>query len=124
MEEHNNLNDFELGWFIHLITDYLFFKECFSEEYLKSISYETFCKDLYEAYECLNDYITKKYQITIDDYKAYPSEYYPGKEYHKCILKKEEIDHFINEVSSIDIDKYIKLIKKEKKNISFPDNII
>ncbi len=119
MKEHNNLNDFELGWFIHLITDYLFFKECFREEYLKSISYETFYKDLYDAYECLNNYITEKYQITMDDYKAYPGEYYPGKEYHECILTKEEIDHFINEVSSIDIDKYIKLIKKEKKNISF-----
>lgn len=34
LEEHHHLNDFEVGWFYHLVTDYLFFEECFTEEYL------------------------------------------------------------------------------------------
>ena len=33
------LDDFELGWFLHLVTDYLFFDECFSKEYLLENSY-------------------------------------------------------------------------------------
>ena len=27
--EHESLSDFELGWFLHLVTDYLFFEKCF-----------------------------------------------------------------------------------------------
>ncbi len=117
LKEHKELNDFELGWFIHLATDYLFFEECFSEEYLLNNSYEDFCKDLYYAYDHLNLYLSKKYNITDTDYKNYPSEYYPGKPYEDCVLSKEKIDAFIIEVSSIDFDKYIKKIKEYQSNI-------
>lgn len=115
--EHKNLDDFELGWFLHLVTDYLFFEECFSEEYLLNNSYEDFCKDLYFAYNCLNLYLSEKYHITKNDYKDYPSEYYSGKPYEDCILPIEMIDSFIYTVASTDLDKYIKKIKKYKSNI-------
>lgn len=115
--EHNNLNDFELGWFLHLVTDYLFFEECFTEEYLLNNSYEKFCKDLYYAYEHLNLYLSREYHIIDKDYQAYPSEYYPGKEYKDCILPKEIIEKFIKRVSIIDLDKYIKKILKHQYNI-------
>lgn len=59
--EHDKLNDFEVGWFLHLITDYLFFEECFTTEYLLNNSYETFCKELYFAYDCLTNYLSEKY---------------------------------------------------------------
>lgn len=117
LNENKSLDAFKLGWFLHLVTDYLFFEECFSDKYLLENSYEKFCKDLYFAYDCLNEYISKKYQITNDDYKEYPSEYYPSKPYQDCILSKELIDSFINRVSSIDLDKYIILIKEKQKNI-------
>lgn len=118
LKEHENLDNFELGWFLHLITDYLFFKECFTEEYLLNNSYEDFCKDLYFAYEHLNLYLSEKYNIIEKDYKDYPSEYYPGKPYEDCILPKKMIDNFINRVSTIDLDKYIKKIKKYQGNIT------
>lgn len=111
------MDDFELGWFFHLVTDYLFFEECFTEEYLLNNSYKDFCKDLYFAYDHLNLYLSEKYHITEDDYKDYPSEYYPGKPYENCILTKDMIDAFIKEVSSIDLDKYIMKIKKFQSNI-------
>ena len=104
------MNDFELGWFLHLITDYLFFEECFTKDYLSKNSYEDFCKDLYFAYRCLNIYLSEKYNITKEDYKDYPSEYYPGKSYETCLLSKELIDKFINRVAVIDLDKNIKKI--------------
>ncbi len=99
------------------MTDYLFFEECFTREYLLSNSYEDFCKDLYFAYAHLNLYVSEKYNITENDYKAYPSEHYPGSPYVDCILSKERIDQFINRVSSIDFDKYIRKIEKYKRNI-------
>ncbi|MBQ6841145.1 MAG: hypothetical protein IJO63_03420 [Bacilli bacterium] len=117
LAEHESLSDFELGWFLHLVTDYLFFEECFTTEYLLNNSYESFCKDLYFAYDCLNTYIPEKYHITEDDYTNYPSEYYPGVPYQNCILPKNMIDKFINRVSSLNLDEYIKKIRKSKKNI-------
>lgn len=72
---------------------------------------------MYFAYRHLNLYLSEKYSIIKDDYKAYPSEYYEGKDYVESILPKEMIDSFITRVSDIDIDKYIKKIKENKSNI-------
>lgn len=117
LEEHQNLTDFELGWFLHLTADYLFFNDFFKKEYLEKISYQDFCKDLYFAYDHLNNYLAEKYHITKDDYQAYPSQYYPGLPYEDCLLKITEIDCFINRVSSIDLPKYMKKIKTNKTNV-------
>ena len=95
----------------------MFFEECFTEEYLLNTSYNDFCRDLYFAYEHLNLYLTQKYRISKDDYKDYPSEYYQGLPYEKCILSKETVDAFINRVSNINLDKYIKKIQKKQGNI-------
>lgn len=117
LQDHEYLNDFELGWFLHLITDYLFFEECFDTEYLLENSYEQFCKDLYFAYNYLNLYLSEKYNITEDDYIDYPSEYYSGFPYEECILSRDLIDTFINRVSSMDLEKYIKKIHKIRSNV-------
>lgn len=117
LKDHKDLNDFALGWFLHLVTDYLFFEECFSDTYLLNNSYEDFCKDLYFAYVHLNLYLSEKYIITRNDYKDYPSEYYPGHAYEDCILSKEMIDAFIHRVSNINLDKYIKKIREYQGNI-------
>lgn len=117
LEEHKTMDDFELGWFLHLVTDYLFFEECFTIEYLLNNSYKDFCKDLYFAYDCLNLYLSEKYEIVEADYKSYPSEYYSGIPYQECILPIEMINRFINRVSQIDINDYIKKIKANEKNI-------
>lgn len=116
LEEHATLSDFELGWFLHLITDYLFFLECFTSEYLIHKRTEEFCKELYHAYDCLDSYLFTKYHISKEDFKNYPSEYYPGIPYEECILPKEMVDNFIERVSSIDLDKYIVKIKENKQN--------
>ncbi len=117
LEEHDSINDFEMGWFLHLIGDYLFFEECFSEEYLLSISYEQFCKELYHAYYCINGYLEEKFALGREYYKAYPDAYYPGIVWEENILSKELVDSFIDRVSSIDMDKYIEKIKQNKNNI-------
>ena len=114
---HEVVESFELGWFIHLVTDYLFFAECFSEEYLLTHSYEEFRRDLYFAYACLGKYLSEKYKLTIDDYESYPSEYHEGILYRDSILTKETIDSFIERVSSINIEDYINKIKKAKRNV-------
>ena len=115
--EHDVLNSFELGWFIHLVTDYLFFAECFNKLYLLTHSYEEFLKDLYFAYDCLEKYIKDKYDINKDDYSSYPSAYHEGTLYESSILTKDIVDNFINKVSSINIEEYINKIKDAKGNV-------
>lgn len=117
LQDHPNLNEFDFGWFIHLVTDYLFFEECFSEKYLLETTYEKFCQDLYFAYNCLNSYLSKKYHITKDDYKQYPKEFYEGESYQKCLFTKEQIDEFIERVSKINFKDYIKKINTKKNNV-------
>lgn len=118
LKEHENLNDFEMGWFIHLVTDYLFFEECFTEKYLSSISYDEFCKELYHAYYVVNQYLEEKFGLTREYYyEAYPDAYYPGIPYEECILPKEMVDRFIDRVDSINIEAYIEKIKKNGRNI-------
>lgn len=115
--DHPNLNDFEYGWFIHLMTDYLFFDECFTKEYLLTHTYDEFRRDLYFGYDCLIGYLNKKYNITKEDFTIYPNEMYPEKPYQKSIFTKKLIDDFITRVSNIDTEEYIKKIKLAKKNI-------
>ncbi len=114
---HNSLTDFERGWFVHLVADYLFFDECFTAQYLLTHSYEEFRRDLYFAYDSLNKYIANKYSISMEDYTVYPNEFYPGSFYQECIFTKDMIDEFILKASSFDIDSYIEKIKIAKKNI-------
>lgn len=117
LSEHEVISSFEFAWFLHLVTDYLFFLECFKNEYLENISYEEFCKDLYFAYYCVNGYIEENYNVSKSDYESCPNEYYPSIPYQDCILPRDLIDNFINRVSSIEIDEYIKKIKKYQCNI-------
>lgn len=117
LNEHENLNDFERGWFLHLITDYLFFDECFTREYLLSHSYEEFRQDLYFSYDSLYNYIVKKYDIRLEDFTDYTDQIFLGTGFKECLFTKEMIDNFILRVSRIDVDNYIKKIKLVKKNI-------
>lgn len=114
---HKSLTDFQMGWFIHLVTDYLFFDECFTKEYLLTHTYEEFRRDLYFSYDCLTNYLIEKYGITMDDYTCYQSEFFKGTGYQKCLFTKEMIDEFIRRVSSVDFDRYIDTIKLAKRNI-------
>ena len=118
LQDHKNMNSFELGWFLHLVGDYIFFTECFDEEYIDKVDYKDFCHALYYSYDCTNKYLWGKYSLTMDDLTEYPGEYYPGfPEYRKCILTIEQVENFIDKVSSIDINKYIEKILKTGYNV-------
>lgn len=82
-----------------------------------SHSYEQFRSDLYFAYDCLEKYIEEKYNITMADYADYPSEYHEGISYQDSILSKDLIANFIERVSNINIEEYIKKIKSVERNV-------
>ncbi len=116
LKDHQNLSDFEKGWFLHLITDYRFFHECFDREYLKKCTYTEFKERLYKTYYSLNTYLMKTYNITIEDYYEYTKEFFPGRDYEDCLLTKENVDNFIKKVASISLEEYKKEIENNKYN--------
>ena len=57
LNEHNLENSFDRGYFIHLLTDYLFYNK-----YI-----DTFSKEIYNDYDILNKELITKYHITLPD---------------------------------------------------------
>lgn len=122
-------SDYQKGVFLHLIADYLFFNCFFDKTYLKSISYEEFCKDLYVSYDFTNDYLEKQYKLSLtgilEEIKLQiakdKKEKNITKESRKNILPQLELDQFIEYVSDISLEAYRDKIIKNKKNV-LPEN--
>lgn len=113
LKEEKINNDYQKGRFLHLITDYLFFNEFFDTEYIKELTYENFCRDLYYSYDICKEYIANKYKI---DEEYYSSEMIGSieksrneKSYNKegnNILPFDKLDTFIDIVASINLEDY------------------
>lgn len=57
LEKNKIDNSFNRGYFLHLITDYIFYNK-----YL-----ETYSKEIYNDYDILDEYITKKYNVIMPE---------------------------------------------------------
>lgn len=101
--ESNTINsDYDKGFFLHLITDCVFY-----QKYFKNLT-----TSLYDDYDMLNKTIIEKYNVKvlkeIEEYAKY-------KQGVPQILKKDIIYKFIEEVSSFDIEDVRNKVKKNKK---------
>lgn len=95
-KQYPNQNDFEQGYFIHLITDYFFYKNIVRD----------WSKDIYKDYNILSSYLINKYKITI------PKELWEVVKFDVGTLKVLSIsgvDNFIQAISSKPISYYYKL---------------
>lgn len=91
--KNNKINsDFNKGYYLHLITDYIFFNYYFDHEYLSNIDPLDFLSDLYYSYNLMNKELEKKYNLNI------------------CL---KEVNDFIN-------NKTRKDLKKENRTINVP----
>lgn len=111
------------------VLDYLFFNNFFEMNYLKNISYEDFCKDLYYSYDITNEYLENKYKIDCTDFSEQinkniekdKKEKSTSNEMRTNILEFNKIDDFIEFVSSIDLESYKNKIIENNCNV-LPDN--
>lgn len=91
LKEHKLDSSFERGYFLHLLTDYLFYNK-----FLDCISTE-----IYNDYDILNDVLIQKYGITL------PNEV-KDKVFSKNgdlkILSMELVENLIKEISEYDLD--------------------
>ena len=106
--------DYDKGVFLHLLTDYLFFREFFDKEYLQNVSYEQFRKDLYYSYDITNKYLETKYNTSYEQFKdeieknikKSNSNANYNKQVETNIIPTDKLDKFIEEVSNIDLIEY------------------
>lgn len=118
-------NDYNLGIFIHLVTDYLFFNIFFENKYIESIDINSFNNDLYHSYDNTDEYIVNKYNLDFPYLEKSMNEakerarkkkntiYENGKD----ILPLDNLGNFITYVSEINIYKYKNKILKNKENV-------
>lgn len=107
IEEHNIEDDFEKGYFLHLITDFLFYNKCI----------EYFSKDIYNDYDILNKMLEEKYKVILPD-EIKDKVFY--KEGELKLLNLDSIIKLIDETSEYDLD-YIKqeILKGNKYWLEF-----
>ena len=99
----NNIEDsYNKGYFLHLVTDYLF--------YNKFLDY--FTKDIYNDYDILNKYLKEKYDVDIPK-KVEKNVFY--KEGKLKILNLDDTIEFINMVSNYDLHEIKNLVLKDDK---------
>ena len=122
----NNIDtDYDKGVFLHLVTDYLWFNEFFDRYYINNTTYKDFVKDLYYSYDFTNPHIDNKYNMNYGEFreimdntiqKAHSNREYNG-EVRNNIIPIDKLDLFIESVSSINLEEYTKMIKKENRNV-------
>lgn len=104
----NLISDFEKGYFLHLITDEIFYYNEFKEETKQCNKIQ---EGFYHDYDCLNKEMVKHYEI-----KEVPEK---AKKYMKVIedgipkfLQKDKIYNFIDTISKIKIQEQIQSINE------------
>lgn len=117
LEENRIDTDYKKGVFLHLLTDKLFFTEFFSDEYINNVDYKTFVRDLYTSYNETNSCIERKYDIHFDseiqkkmqkNIQESRKEKKMDEEKGKNIIPINKLENFIETVSDIDLNEYIK----------------
>ena len=91
LEDNKIDNDYNKGYFLHLVTDYIF--------YNKLLKY--FSKDIYNDYDILNEKLQKKFNVTLPENIKDKVFYKEGK---TKVLKLEDIIKFIEDVSDYKLD--------------------
>ena len=112
--KENKLEDsYKRGYFLHLVTDYLFYNK-----YL-----DIFTKDIYNDYDILNKFLIEKYNVKIPS-KVQDKVF--SKEGETKILTKELAEKVIDEISALDlkqIEKEIKENPNDEKWLKFNEKI-
>ena len=91
LEDNKIDNDYNKGYFLHLVKDYIF--------YNKLLKY--FSKDIYNDYDILNEKLQKKFNVTLPENIKDKVFYKEGK---TKVLKLENIIKFIEDVSDYKLD--------------------
>lgn len=128
LETHNLDNDYNRGYFLHLVVDLKFFHEFFGKTLLSGIDTDIFSANLYYTYGLLNSYLVKHYnldEICIDKIADFSFMNKKVKQAHdiiagakndsnhspKSVFDIASIDAFIREVANVDLENIAKHVR-------------
>ncbi|MBR1926106.1 MAG: hypothetical protein IJ837_04595 [Clostridia bacterium] len=98
-------NDYDRGYFLHLLTDYLFYTKFVFEQVFKkdkTIDENSYCpKFFYDDYNCVDKHIEAKYNVN-NSKNPWAGK---GEEGEPKYLKKTDLYKFIDLCSKIDLEK-------------------
>ena len=103
LKDHDIKDCFEKGYFLHLITDYLFYNNFL----------EYFSKEIYEDYDISNKYLIEKYKVKIPNDIINKVFYKNG---NLKLFTIESISMFIEKVSEYDVEYVKKEVLNNKKD--------
>lgn len=101
VELNKDLDEFKEGYFLHLITDYLFYNRFLTK----------WNADIYRDYNKLNSIIIKRYEIVIPEEIQCVVQYEDG---IPSVLEENKLYRFINSVGKINIRRILS-----KKDVNF-----
>lgn len=113
-------NDYEKGYFLHLVTDFIFFNQFFDDEYIKITEYGNFKKDLYYSYNIIHSYLIDNYDIRYTPFNdkvekristSQVDANYDGEE-RTNIIPYNKLDIFIDEILKKDVNGYLNYFSK------------
>ncbi len=90
LEVNEIKSDFDKGYFLHLITDFIFYNKVI----------DTTSMDIYNDYDILNKYLIEKYNVDVPERVKKYAKYKTGK---TKILSKENADETIKLASEVDL---------------------
>ena len=100
LKENSIDNSFKRGYFLHLLTEYLFYNR-----YVDRMS-----KDMYNDYDILNGMLIEKYDVVLPE-KVKDSVFF--KEGELVILSMELIEKLVNDISEMDLDEIAKQVNED-----------
>lgn len=102
-KDRNLANSFNRGYFLHLVTDYIFYNKVF----------DTYSKDIYNDYDILNAILIEKYNVKLPDRIK---DFVFFKEGELKLLSLDKVDKCIQMASCMEIDEIEKEVKDSKYN--------
>ena len=99
LKENTLETSFKRGYFLHLLTDYLFYNK-----YIDRMS-----KDMYNDYDILNGILIDKYKVVLPE-KVKDSVFF--KEGELVILSMEIIAKLVDDISDMDLDEISKEVNE------------
>ena len=101
LEDNKIDTSFNRGYFLHLLTDYIFYNRYIT----------IFTNDMYNDYDILNKELLEKYKVILPE-KVKNQVFFKDESYSNLkILSIDMVNKFINEVSSMSLDDVEKDIK-------------
>lgn len=92
---HKIDNDYEKGYFLHLVTDYIFYKKLA----------DRWTPDIYRDYGILNKSLVEKYEIDLPEEVKECAKFISG---NLSILNLEDTIKFIEDTSKVNLNKFMK----------------